>query len=519
MSTLFGSGSTLSDTRGLRAAGSSLNRTAERPSVWWKVIAPLALLKMAFQLGTATVYGMHRDEFYYWQSGRHLAWGYVDNPPLVPWLYRLQELAFGTHQMSFAVVPAALGALYVVLAVMMVVDLGGGHSAQIVAAAVAWLAPIYLTPSHFLSTVSLDLVFWALASWLVIRLVRTGDTRLWIAVGAVCGIALLNKDTIVFWAAAAAIGLLSTPERTLLRSRWALVGGGLAVLIASPNIVWEASHHWATLEFLRNLRSQNSSSDIQQFVPLQLAIMTLAGTAVWVAALHALRRRPEWRSQRWLAHGYLAAFLLLFILEGKAYYLGSWYLPLISVGAIVIERSWSRHAQKALLASVVVTGVATGPIFTPVLPIRTAVAAGFDTANKDLGGMLGWPHVVAQIASVVDRLPPAERADAVVFTQNYSEAGAVDWYGPGDGIAAHAISGQNSFWIWGYGHPLPGAVVVAVGIDPSFLHRYWGTVDQVQTLGSDATTIDPQERGVSIWICQGQKQPWSTIWPSAKHYP
>lgn len=165
------------------------------------------------------------------------------------------------------------------------------------------------------------------------------------------------------------------------------------------------------------------------------------------------------------------------------------------------------------------TGVATGPIFTPVLPIRTAVAAGFDTANKDLGGMLGWPHVVAQIASVVDRLPPAERADAVVFTQNYSEAGAVDWYGPGDGIAAHAISGQNSFWIWGYGHPLPGAVVVAVGIDPSFLHRYWGTVDQVQTLGSDATTIDPQERGVSIWICQGQKQPWSMIWPAAKHYP
>ena len=133
--------------------------------------------------------------------------------------------------------------------------------------------------------------------------------------------------------------------------------------------------------------------------------------------------------------------------------------------------------------------------------------------------MLGWPHVVAQISGVVHRLPSAEQETAVIFTDDYSEAGAVDWYGPGDGLAPRAISGQNTFWLWGYGHPAPGAVVVAVGLPASFVQRFWGSVEQVGTLGSDGVTIDPQEEGVPIWVCRRQLQPWPVIWPAAKHYP
>ena len=485
--------------------------------VVWALVAPLAAAKIVFQLLTANLYGAHRDEFYYLESGHHAAWGYVDNPPLVPILYRVSEEAFGHSVLALAVIPSFLGGLFVVLGALIAADLGGGRTAQFLTALVAWLGPLFLTTSHFLSTVSLDLVFWSLASWLVIRMVRSGDTRLWLAVGAVCGIGLLNKYTMAFWALAAAVGLLCTPQRALLASRWLVAGAAIGLVIVSPNLAWEAIHHWATLEFLRNLRTNNMSTDLVQFAPLQLAIVTIAGTVVWVAALRALGRRPEWRSQRWLAYGYAVAFVVLFALGGKPYYLGSWYLPLVAVGAVVIERQWSRRNRQLLAVAIAATGLLTAPLFTPVLPEKVAVAAGFDTTNKDLGGMLGWPHVVGQIASVVHALPASEERSAVIFTQDYSEAGAVDFYGPALGISS-AISGHNTFWLWGYGHPDHGAVVVAVGLPSSFVHRYWSSVAQVATLGTTGPPIDPQERGAPIWVCRDQRTSWASLWPAAKHY-
>jgi 4-amino-4-deoxy-L-arabinose transferase-like glycosyltransferase len=485
--------------------------------VAWPIVLVLAASKVVFQLVTADLYGAHRDEFYYLESGYHLAFGYVDNPPLVPWTYRLEQAAFGHSVISIAVVPALLGGVFVVLGALIAADLGGGRTAQGLCALVAWLGPLFLTTSHFLGTVSLDLVVWALASWLVIRMVRIGDTRWWMAIGAVCGIGLLNKDTILFWVVAAGAGLLFTPERRLLWSRWLVAGAAIACGVALPNLVWEANHGWATLVFLRNLRASNSSTDLVQFVPLQLLLVTVGGTVLWIVALIALNRRAEWRSQRWLAYGYGVAFVLILALGGKAYYLGSFYLPLVAVGAVVVERSWSSVRLRLLVLITVVLGLLGAPYATPVLPQSAAVAAHLDTDNHDLGGMLGWPQVVGQIAAAVDTLPATERRHVVIFADNYSQAGAVDFYGPALGLPP-AVSGHNTFWLWGYGRPAPGATVIAVGLPAPFVHRYWTSVRLASTLGVGGPPIDPQERGAPVWICRSQRASWAAIWPAAKHY-
>jgi hypothetical protein len=209
--------------------------------------------------------------------------------------------------------------------------------------------------------------------------------------------------------------------------------------------------------------------------------------------------------------------VLLFAFGGKAYYLGSWYLPLVALGSVVIERSWSAIRHQILTGAVIATGLLTAPLFTPILPSSVAVAAGLDTTNSDLGAMLGWPHLVNQIASAVNTLPANQRADVVIFTEDYSEAGAVDYYGPPLRLPP-AISGHNSFWLWGYGHPAPDAAVVAVGLPAAFVHHYWSSVQLAATLGTSGSVVDPQERGAPIWICRHQRIPWAALWPSAKHY-
>ena len=286
------------------------------------------MAKVAFQLATATRSGLHRDEMYYLAGGHHLAWGYVDHPPLVPALYRAGEALFGHTQLALHVLPAFVGGVYVVVGALLARELGGRRFAQGLTAAIAALGALYLTTSHFLSTVSLDLVAWAVASLLVIRIVRTGNVRLWLGVGAVVGIGLLNKHTMAFWVAGAVVGLLATPQRAILRSRWALGGAAIAAAFALPNLVWQAQHDWATWTFLQHLRENNASSDTSQFIPTQLVMVTLGGTVVWVTALWAVIRRPAWAAYRWLAVGYAFLFVVLFASGGKGYYLGSWYLPL-----------------------------------------------------------------------------------------------------------------------------------------------------------------------------------------------
>ena len=133
-----------------------------------------------------------------------------------------------------------------------------------------------------------------------------------------------------------------------------------------PNLVWQAQHDWATWTFLQHLRENNASSDTGQFIPTQLVMVTLGGTVVWVTALWAVVRRPAWAAYRWLAVGYAFLFVVLFELGGKGYYLGWWYLPLVALGGVVIERTWSRRAGVAMLVAVgFVTGLPFVPLSTP----------------------------------------------------------------------------------------------------------------------------------------------------------
>jgi 4-amino-4-deoxy-L-arabinose transferase-like glycosyltransferase len=490
-------------------------RAAALPRLALPIVVLVALTKVLFQLVTAGLYGAHRDEFYYLVGGHHLAWGYVDHPPAVPALDRLAELALGHSVVALHVLPALLGGVLVLLGALLARELGGGTRAQTMTAVVAALGPLYLATTHFLSTVTLDLVVWAVASLLVIRLIRTGDARWWLAIGIVVGLGLLNKYTVAFWVFGAVGGLLCTRERRLLWSRWALGGAGIAALLVSPNLVWQATHDWATFEFMRNLRVDNGASNMREFVPLQLVIATLAGIVVWVTALRATVRRSGYEVHRWLAVGWLMLLVVLFASGGKGYYLGSWYLPLIALGAVVIERGWSRRAQRVLFAAIVVTGLVMAPLFTPILPQKTFVAAGFNDVNKDLGSLIGWPRVVHQVADVVHGLPADEERRAVILTSNYSEAGALEFW-RSELRLPDVISGHNTYWWWGYGHRRAGPVI-AIGFSREFLARYWDRCARAATLGSRGP-IDPQEAGAPIFVCRHQTISWAELWPRLRHY-
>ena len=478
-------------------------------------------------------YGFHRDELYFLEASKHMAWGYVDQPPLSVALIWLTRHTIGESVFAIRILPALASGGTVLFTALMTRELGGGRFPQVLAALCAGFAPLILAGGHLAGPTVYDLLAWTVVSLLIMRILRTGNERLWLAVGLVVGIALLDKETILFLVGGLFLGLLFTGRGRMLVSPGLWGGAAIALVIWSPNLVWEFANGWPTVEMSRNLHAEHSGLAYSiKYVPFQMLILGFASAPVWLSGAWALWREERFRPYR----AFAVAFAILFAMIGllmadRPYYLGGLFFVMLAAGAIVTEevvagrrRFFSEkpprrrliwRSRGAAVTFVVVLGVLTIPLSLPIFPASSLATVQLQNVNYNLGEMIGWPHMVAEIASVYRSLPTAERAHAVVFTSNYGEAGAVDLYGPPIGLA-RAYSGHNSFWWWG--RPPDGTTtVVAVGYDAGYLRRYFDNVRPAGHLENGLGVADDEE-GQPIDVATGPRRPWSVLWPEFRHY-
>jgi 4-amino-4-deoxy-L-arabinose transferase-like glycosyltransferase len=476
----------------------------------------LAAVKVGVHLATAGRYGWHRDELYYAAAGRHLAFGYPDFPPVTPLLARLSEGLFGGSLVGFRVLPALAGAVMVVLAGLLARELGGGRAAQVLAGLAALCSPMLLGANALMQTVTFDQLAWVVVLWLFARLLRTGDPRWWLAVGAAVGLGLQTKFTMLTLALGIVVGVLATPVRRQLRTRWPWLGVGIALVLLAPNLVWQAANGWPTLEFLDHQTAAVAGEES----PLSFALQTLLlvgplALPLCLGGLVVLFRRAGLRPLGWAC---LVPPLVVLATQAKAYYVGPLYPVLLAAGAVGLEAAAARRGRpwltRAAAAAVVVGGLVAAPAALPVLPADRMVDLGLAEAREDWAEMLGWPELAATVAAAYHRLPASERARASIVTGNYGQAGAIDRFGPDLGLPA-ATSGHNGYWFWA-GDGQPGAPVVAVGFPVERLAGLCGDARQVATLGNP-DGVDNEERGRPVVVCSTTLVPLRE-WPPLRHF-
>ena len=160
--------------------------------------AALAGLTALTQILTSSdSYGIFRDELYYLACGRHLGLGYVDQPPLIALLARLSQSQLGDSLTGLRLLPALAHGATAFLVALMAKELGGDRFAQALAVVVTWLCPAYVGSFGYLSMNAFDVLIWAGALWVVMRLLRTGEKRWWLVFGLVAGIGLQNKISVL----------------------------------------------------------------------------------------------------------------------------------------------------------------------------------------------------------------------------------------------------------------------------------------------------------------------------------
>lgn len=483
----------------------------------------IAAVLFVVLMALSALYGFHRDELYFLDAGRHLQGGYVDQPAVVPLLARLSSMAFGVSLPGLRLWPALAAFATVVVAGLSARELGGRPRAQVLAAIGAATMPAVLAIDHLLGPTAIDVLVWATLAWLVLRVDRTGDTRLWALAGVVVAVGVANKHSVAFFAAALLAGTVACGGRSLVANRWLVAGVVIAALGSVPDLLWQAQHGWATVEMTRTLNAENGGAgNVVVWVGGQLIMTALALVPVWVVGLREL-----WRSRRPLRRAIVVAYAVLFVFfavttGAKIYYLAGAYVPLLAAGAVGFDARWTarRGSSRPLLIWTVATTAVALPLVLPVLPPKDI---GWTYAiNQVPGESIGWNSVVGAVHASWTALPSAEQRQTAIIAANYGEAGAINELGRGQGLP-RAFGTHNNEWWWGT-PPARDTQALVVAPGPrdvegydSYLRRFFTAVKPVASL-RNSYGLHNEEWGGHIYLCTGLRGPWSVIWPRLRHY-
>lgn len=490
--------------------------------------ACLGLATFALHLWVNGSYGYFRDELYFIVCGRHLAWGYVDQPPLVPLLAWASDAAFHSLR-GLRLAPALAAAGTVALAISAAKMLGGGRYAGWLAGLAVLAGGTLSLDGVLLTTSTLEPLTWLACGVAMIRAEREHEPRWWWAVGAVAGIAFLAKYMIAAYLGCLALGLLATPQRRILAhwQPWAAVL--LATALAAPNLIWQAVNGWPFLAHSAELAThKNLPLSPGAFLLQEVFTLGPPTAPVWLAGLVALGVWRRFADLRWIAIGWLLLILVTVVAHGKPYYPAAAYPLLMAAGAVALEAWLSRVLRAAFFIALMAGAAAIAPLILPVLPIQGFIAyqrllglhpsTGERVALGDLpqyyADMFGWRELAEAVGTAYAALPAADRRQAVFFGRNYGEAAAIDVFGAPWNLPP-AISGHESYFLWG-----------PRGHDGSVMLIYGGTRDDwlkrfrsVEAVGHVDNPLGmPSESDQTLWLCRDSFHTLQDRWPLLRHY-
>lgn len=493
------------------------------------VVLPIACLVALAHLLTAGRYGIFRDELYYIACARHLGAGYVDHPPLIALIAWLVSHTLGSSLLALRLLPALASGVLVWMTARIAQEWGGGRYAQFLAALSIAPVPIYLILQHWLTMNAFEPLCWAGIFWAASRLILRQDPRYWLLIGALAGIGLENKYSIVFPLTGLLFGILLTPARKWLRSPYLGIAVGVAALLFLPNLLWLIHHGFPFLEFERNSRQSDARilRGPVSFLVDQARIMNPVLAPLWLLGLGWFFTRGG-KALRPIGIAALFVILLLLGLQGKNYYVSPVYPALFASGAVFLERLSARRVwlRAAYPVCIVVSGCALAPLVMPILSPQRFLAyhhlwrdftpVVFENQPERplpqyFSDEFGWEAMTQATARIFRKLPKQEQARTAIFANDYGQAAAIDFFGPRYGLPA-SVSKAETYWLWGP-RQYDGQSVIVLGSDGRGDREHFRSVEAAGEANSEYSRDDER---YTIFMCRGIYPPLGVLWPRMK---
>lgn len=505
---------------------------------WWAsgfaVVVLIVLLRLLLHLFTVNRYGIFRDELYYIACSRHLDWGYVDMPPFVPAVTWLFTTLFGSSLFVIRVIPAIAGCGAIAITGYQAYQFGGKRFAMGLAALAMAVSAVFVINGHLLGTNDFEALIWMGCASIVIRIIQTGNQKLWLWFGILSGIGLQNKYSVAVFGLGIVVGLLMTPERKAFAHKWIWIGGLLAVVIFLPNLLWNVHRDWPFVQLMHNIRASGRDVELNplQFILQQILMVNPFALPLWLTGLGWMFFGREGRRYRVLGWAFVVTFAVFMVLYGKDYYVAPAYPMLLAAGAVVcaqwIERRSLRWLKPVFVLVLILPALVFLPLIAPVVSPEQFVAftqaihfkppvSEHSHARSPLpqyySDELGWEAMVAEVARIYHGLPPEVQAKTAIKTSDYGQAGAIDYFGPKYGLPPAVCFHQN-YWYWGiHGYTGESIIVVDEGNEGRHLKQISEHAEKVGHFEYPYAL-----ENFDIWYAQGLKVNLHDIWEHEKNW-
>jgi Dolichyl-phosphate-mannose-protein mannosyltransferase len=498
-------------------------------------IVAIAFAKLLFHIYFNNRYGYFRDEFDYMACGDHLAWGYVDQPPLMPFLIHICRAILGDSLRSIRFIPALSSSLLVVQTAVLARELGGRRFALLLSAVTVLIAPQYLSNGSLFGTNCLEPNLWMGCAYFVVLAIKRNNPHYWLWFGLIAGLGMEEKYSIALFGLGIVVGLLLTEQRRLFAGKWIWLGGMTAFLVFLPNLLWNMHYHWPFFELMHNIRAEGRDVVLAAgpyFFQQTLLVHPLTAP-IWITGLIALLFSSAFKPYRVLGWSYLVCYTVFFLLHGKNYYLAPIYPVLLAAGAVVIELALEQP-RRAWLKPVIIVALLTGgahlapiviPVFSPEKFVAYTRTLPFKLPHMEhsharailpqwYADQFGWEEIVAETAHAWNQLTPEERPDCGIFAQDYGQAGAIDFLGRRYRLPP-ALSGHQTYFLWGP-RGYSGNCMIVLDDRKEVLELLW---EHVRYVGTSAENPYALEKQIDVFVCKGAKfGTLAQFWPRLKKW-
>lgn len=480
------------------------------------VLVAIAAAVAAFHVLTNSRYGFHRDELQFLADARHLDWGFVEFPPLTPLVERISLSLFGLSLVGLRLFSVIAQAILILVAGLTARELGGGRLAQVVTALAVAFSPLPVFEATEFQYTSFEMLWWVLIAYFVVRLLKSDNERWWLAIGAVIGLGLETKYSIIFYVAGIVAGLLFTRARRYFASGCFWGGVGVALLLFLPNLIWLIRHDFISYAFLQHIHARDvGEGRADGFWKGQLLYdANVAAAPLWIAGLAGFLLNRRFRMLTWM---YVVPVALFWVSKGRFYYTAGAYPMLLAMGAVVAERwlgrlpRWGRVAVGSVWVAAFV--VVSAVVCARLMPIASSgpLKAYALRHSQDLREEIGWNELVRTVAGIRDGLPADERAHLGVTTGNYGEYGAIAILGRAYGLP-EPIGTTNTEWYWGYPTPAPTTLIVLGLTREQADSIFTGCRLAGHNGNSLGVRNEESEFHPDIFVCGPPRLPWVELW-------
>lgn len=490
------------------------------------ILLALALVRLILHCATNWQYGFHRDELGVLDDARYLDWGYVSYPPFTPFVARVALTLFGPSLVGLRFFTALAQSIAMVFAGLMARELGGTRWAQALAALATATSPVAISMGTMFQYVSFDFLWWVMAAYFVVRLLRQDDPRWWLAIGAVLGIGMMTKYTMSFFIAGLVAGVLFTPTRSYLKSRWLWMGVAISILIFLPNLIWQLQHNFISLAFLNHIHARDVRiGRTEGFLLGQLTDCTnLFMLPLCVAGIYFYLISPVGHGYRALGWMFVVPLVLFVLARGRSYYMAAGYPMLFAAGSVVWEKWIARWSATPALVGRALTWAALGAgailgaaLTLPLAPINSPLWRLTSQVHDNFTEQIGWPELAQTVAAIYEKVPETEKPRTAILAGNYGEAGGINLYGRTYHLP-EVICGTNTYWWHGYGTP-PPEVVILVGFSRAGAEEFAGQVELAGHVTNRFGVRNEETKDhPDIFVCRRLKKSWPNFWKDFQRF-